>query len=44
MKCFVIMGYDFEGNAIKPIFYARNDQDSDALTQYLQKFIITSFH
>jgi hypothetical protein len=44
MKCFVIMGYDFEGNAIKPIFYARSDQDSDALNQYLQKFIINSLH
>jgi len=44
MKCFVIMGYDFKGNAIKPIFYAKNDKDSDALNQYVQKFIIQSLH
>ncbi len=44
MKCFVIMGYDFKGNAIKPIFYAKNDIDADALNQYIQKFIITSIH
>tara|TARA_X000001382_G_scaffold116766_1_gene96072 strand:+ start:358 stop:723 length:366 start_codon:yes stop_codon:yes gene_type:complete len=44
MKCFVIMGYDFKGNSIKPIFYAKNDIDSDALTQYIQKFIMNSIH
>tara|TARA_E500000318_G_scaffold111542_1_gene130496 strand:- start:42 stop:368 length:327 start_codon:yes stop_codon:yes gene_type:complete len=44
MKCFVIMGYDFKGNSIKPIFYAKNDKDSDALSQYIQKFIIQSMH
>jgi|TARA_R110000787_G_scaffold284035_1_gene397359 hypothetical protein len=44
MKCFVIMGYDFKGNSIKPVFYAKNDIDSDALTQYIQKFIMNSIH
>tara|TARA_E500000318_G_scaffold82519_1_gene77916 strand:+ start:2230 stop:2550 length:321 start_codon:yes stop_codon:yes gene_type:complete len=44
MKCFVIMGYDFKGNLIKPIFYAKNDIDTDALTQCVQKFIINSIH
>ena len=44
MKCFVIMGYDFKGNSIKPIFYAKNDKDADALNQYVQKFIIQSLH
>lgn len=44
MKCFVIMGYDFKGNSIKPIFYAKNDIDTDALTQYIQKFIMNSIH
>jgi len=42
MKCFIIMGYDFKGNAIKPIFYAKNDIDVDALNQYIQKFIMSS--
>lgn len=44
MKCFVIMGYDFEGKAIKPVFYAKNDLDADALGQYLQKFIMNSLY
>ena len=44
MKCFIIMGYDFKGNSIKPVFYAKNDIDSDALTQYIQKFIMNSIH
>tara|TARA_R110000822_G_scaffold38164_2_gene106134 strand:+ start:453 stop:776 length:324 start_codon:yes stop_codon:yes gene_type:complete len=44
MKCFVIMGYDFKGNLIKPIFYAKNDIDRDALTQCVQKFIMDSIH
>ena len=42
LKCFVIMGYDFEGNAIKPQFYAKNDLDADALSQYMQKFFVSS--
>tara|TARA_R110002167_G_scaffold67456_2_gene190717 strand:- start:460 stop:768 length:309 start_codon:yes stop_codon:yes gene_type:complete len=42
MKCFIIMGYDFKGNAIKPVFYAKNDIDADALNQYIQKFIMSS--
>ena len=44
MKCFIIMGYDFKGNAIKPVFYAKNDIDRDALTQCVQKFIMDSIH
>jgi hypothetical protein len=44
MNCFVIMGYDFNGKSIRPIFYAKNDRDTDALTQYLQKFIMNSLH
>ena len=44
MKCFIIMGYDFNGNAIKPVFYAKNDIDADALHQYIQKFIMCSLH
>lgn len=42
MKCFIIIGYDFEGNAVKPIFYAKNDLDADALGQYIQKFLVSS--
>jgi hypothetical protein len=38
------MGYDFNGKSIRPIFYAKNDRDTDALTQYLQKFIMNSLH
>ena len=42
MKCFIIIGYDFEGNAIKPVFYAKNDLDADALGQYIKKFLVSS--
>ena len=44
MKCFLILGYDFEGKAVKPIFYAKNDIDGDALSQYIQKFIMSNLH
>jgi len=44
LKCFVIIGYDFKGNAIKPVFYAKNEMDADALNQYIQKFIMNSIH
>jgi len=44
MRSFIIMGYDFEGNAINPIFYAKSDIDSDALSQYMQKFFMTQMH
>ena len=44
MRSFIIMGYDFQGNAIKPVFYAKNDIDADALNQYIQKFIMSSIH
>lgn len=41
LKCFVILGYDFEGKSIAPIFYAKNQLDADALGQHLQKFFLT---
>ncbi len=41
LKTFIIMGYDFEGNAIKPVFYAKSDIDADALGQYLQKMFMS---
>ena len=44
MKSFIIMGYDFQGNAIKPIFYAKSDIEADALAQYVQKFFIAQMH
>ena len=44
MKSFIIMGYDFQGNAIKPIFYAKSDIEADALAQYVQKFFISQMH
>lgn len=44
LKCFIIMGYDFNGNSIKPIFYAKNEVDSDALKQYIHKFILNPLH
>lgn len=44
MRSFIIMGYDFQGNAINPIFYAKTDIDADALGQYMQKFFISQMH
>lgn len=44
MRSFIIMGYDFEGNAIKPVFYAKSDIDADALGQYMQKFFTSQFY
>jgi|TARA_E500000318_G_C3410994_1_gene153563 hypothetical protein len=41
LKSFIIMGYDFEGNAIKPIFYGKSDSDKDALMYYLQTYFMT---
>jgi hypothetical protein len=43
LKSFIIMGYDFEGQSIKPIFYAKNDADADALMHYLQKYFMTGY-
>jgi|TARA_A100000171_G_scaffold6083_1_gene4751 hypothetical protein len=42
LKAFIVLGYDFEGNSIKPIFYAKSDLDADALGQLIQKFFITT--
>jgi len=44
LRSFIIMGYDFDGNAINPIFYAKTDIDADALSQYMQKFFMTQMH
>ncbi len=42
LKSFILIGYDYEGNAINPIFYAKSDLDADALGQYMQKFFYVS--
>ena len=42
MKSFIIMGYDMENNAIKPIFYAMNDLEADALSHYMQQYFMSS--
>ena len=42
MKSFIIMGYDMENNAIKPIFYARNDLEADALSHYMQQYFMAN--
>ena len=44
MRSFIIMGYDLQGKAINPIFYAKTDIDADALGQYMQKFFISQIH
>jgi len=44
MKSFIIMGYDFQGNAIKPVFYAKTDIEADALAQHMQKFFISQMN
>lgn len=38
LQCFIIFGYDFNGNPIAPIFSAHNQQEADALSMYLSKF------
>lgn len=38
LQCFVIFGYDFDGNPITPVFSAHNQQEADALSMYLTKF------
>ena len=44
MKSFIIMGYDFQGKSIRPIFYAKSDIEADALAQYMQKFFISQMN
>jgi len=39
MKSFIILGYSLDGNAVDPIIVAANQQDADALGNYLSKFI-----
>lgn len=39
MKSFVILGYDMSGSPVDPIIYAHNQQEADALGNYLQKFL-----
>jgi len=39
MKSFVILGYDMEGKQIPPIICANNQQEADAIGNYLQKFL-----
>ena len=43
MSSFIILGYDFSGNHVDPIIVAHNQQESDSLGAYLQKFINAQF-
>lgn len=43
MQSFMIFGYDFDGNPVEPIFFAHNQQEADALSMYLTKFINSNF-
>jgi hypothetical protein len=40
LKSFIILGYDFNGDPIPPVIFARNQQEADSLSAYLQKFLI----
>jgi hypothetical protein len=42
MKSFIIMGYDLNDNAIRPIFYAKTDMEADALSHYMQQYFVAS--
>ena len=42
LDSFIIMGYDFENNAISPIFYANDEKSADALSNHLQKVFVSS--
>lgn len=42
LKSFIILGYDFGGNPVQPIVFAHNQQEADALANYLSKFINTT--
>ena len=39
MGSFVILGYSLEGEQIPPIVHCHNQQEADAIGNYLQKFI-----
>ena len=39
MKSFVILGYNLDGEQIPPIIVANNQQEADAIGNYLQKFL-----
>ncbi len=42
MQSFIIMGYDMKHEPIEPIFYANTQLEADALSNYVQQFIIDS--
>ena len=42
MQSFIIMGYDMKHNPIEPIFYANTQLEADALSNYIQMFIVDS--
>ena len=44
MSSFIIMGYDMNNKGIEPIFYAKNQLEADALSSYIQQFIVNSLH
>jgi len=39
MKSFVILGYGLDGDQIPPIIVCNNQQEADAIGNYLQKFL-----
>ena len=39
MKSFVILGYGLDGDQIPPIIVCENQQEADAIGNYLQKFL-----
>lgn len=41
MNSFIILGYDFNGDAVDPIIVAHNQQEADSLGAYLNKFIMS---
>lgn len=42
LDSFIILGYNFNGEPIQPVFYAKNQQQVDALNTYLNKFIASN--
>ena len=43
LDSFIIMGYDMKKKPIEPLFYAKTELEADALTAYLQRYIMTNF-
>ena len=41
LNSFIILGYDTRNKAIDPIFHAETDMEADALSQYMQHYIIS---